>query len=242
MNGEQALFTSVPSGRVQGYQLVARSKGIDERTARELIRWGPSHAALCNTDPRAESINFHPLDNGRFVLSRTMYGGPEYSRRGGFQLVTRFLILQRRELERYESNPVALYRRARIEGQWQWEADFPRTLPNLTVPAPAATAFWKTRSGSVDDGLAAEILDHLLDGRRLAVIGCRHPLLLLQHVLWAAPASRRLQISFTTGLKPTAHRPFQLHFLPWESPELRKAGTSLGLTFLSAARPSPAST
>src|SRR5208337_2441493 len=38
------------------------------------------------------SVNFHPLPSGRFALSRTCEGPPEYSGRGGRQLYTHIMI------------------------------------------------------------------------------------------------------------------------------------------------------
>lgn len=235
MQVEQAIFTSVRNGRVQGYQLAARSEGVDDRLAQALIRWGPSHAALCETEPTAESVNFHLVCNGQFALSRTVYGGAEYSDRGGFQLFTQFALFDGEQLANYDFNPVALFRHARTEGGWQWSPGFSPHLPALTLPDPTAATFWESPTRRNDDGFARELLDRISRRERLAVTSCHHPLPMLQRIFQNVREQQRLEISFTTGLKPTANRPFLLHFLPGEFPELRRSASALGLTCLSAA-------
>lgn len=234
MQAEQAIFTSVQNGRVQGYHLAARSSGIDERTAQTLTRWGPSHGALCSSEPFAESINFHALEEGRFALSRTLYGLPEYSQRGGFQLFTRFVLLEDARLFEYEFDAASVYRRARIEGQFQLDPRFPTTLPPADLPDVGAAAFWVPRLDECENRLAGDVLQRLTHRERLAVFACEHPLAVLRTVLRHAPKSLRRDVSFATGLKPTANRPFQLHFLPSDTPELRRSAEHLGLTCLSA--------
>lgn len=236
MQVDQAIFTSVRNGRVQGYQLAARSDGIDDRLAQALIRWGPSHAALCDADPTAESVNFHLVCNGRYALSRTVYGESEYSDRGGFQLFTHFAIFDGEQLAAYDFNPIALFRHARVEGGWQWTPGFSSHLPPLELPEPSPAALWEPparRKG--DDGFTRELLDRVMRRERLAVTSCFHPLPLLHRVFQQIRDSQRLELSFSTGLKPTANRPFLLHFLPGEFPDLRRSASALGLTCISAA-------
>ena len=234
MQVDQAIFTSVASGRVQGYQLAARSDGIDDRLSQTLTRWGPSHAALCSSDPSAESFNFHAVDDGLFALSRTIYGGPEYSRRGGLQLMTRYALLQRPQLQEFRSDPLTLMRLARTEGRLALVTRFEKRLPPLTLPGATAAVFWAAPAREEQPGLANDVAARLANGERLAVTHCGNPFALLQQVFRLLPEAQRLDVSFTTGLKPTAHRPFQLHFLPGDSPETRRSAVALGLTCLSA--------
>lgn len=234
MQVDQAIFTSIQAGRVQGYQLAARSRGIDDQVAKTLTRWGPSHASLCDRDPSAESLNFHCITDDQFALSRTICGGPEYSGRGGFQLFTRFLALERDTIADFEFNPVALFRRARQEGVWQLTPRFDSWLDKQTLPKPAPATFWRPRETTAPDEFVHEVVQRLQNRERLAVINCLRPLGLLQRILWATPQADRLEISFTTGLKPTANRPFQLHFVPGDSSELQRSASALGIQCLSA--------
>ncbi len=234
MQVDQAIFTSVCSGRVQGYQLAARSDGIDDRLAQSLIRWGPSHAGLCSGDRFAESVNFHPLDEGRFVLSRTMYGGPEYSDRGGLQLVTVIALLEESHVVDYDSDPVALMRQSRMEGRFRLPAELTTRLPSLSLPGVSPSVFWEPATRSGDEHFAEDVANRLSHGEKLAITHCHNPLPLLQRIIAKTPRDHRLNVSFCTGLKPTAHRPFRLHFLPGDSPDLRRSATALGLTCLAA--------
>ncbi len=83
MRLEQAIFTSVRSERLDGYQLAARSPGIDDDLAKELITWGPAHDSLWDNSLRASSLNFHALSDDRFCVSKTVLAGAEYSGRSG---------------------------------------------------------------------------------------------------------------------------------------------------------------
>ncbi|MFQ5730756.1 MAG: hypothetical protein ACE5KM_02255 [Planctomycetaceae bacterium] len=234
MQVQQAIFTSLRDGRVRGYQLAARSPGVDDRTGQTLTKWGPSHAALCGAQADAESYNFHPIDDELFALSRTMYGGPEYSERGGLQMVTRYALLNRRQLEGFDNDAVALIRLARTEGGFQFENRFETRLPEIKLSDASRSAFWLSTLAEGDLAIVEGVVERLGHGKRLAVTNCRDPLALLQHVLHRIPIPQRLDVSFTTGLKPTAHRPFHLHFLPDDSADLRRSTAALGLTCLAA--------
>jgi GTPase-associated protein 1, N-terminal domain type 2 len=234
MQVEQAIFTSIRTGRIQGYQLAARSDGVDDRLAQTLTKWGPSHAALCNPHPAAESFNFHAVESDCFAISRTLYGGAEYSARGGWQLMTRYALVEPRHLRDFENDPIALLRLARSEGRFELLSQFDERLPPMSLPEPRPSVRWSVpaRKGVAEN--VDEIIGRLERGERLAVTHCYNPLTILQYLIRRLPESHRLELSFTTGLKPTAHRPFRLHFLPGDSHDLRRAASALGITCLSA--------
>ena len=80
---EQAIFTSAESDHAVGYHLAARSPGLDERDARELSVWGPSHDSLESASAAtAVSVNFFRLPSGAYCVSKTQLAGAEYSGRG----------------------------------------------------------------------------------------------------------------------------------------------------------------
>ena len=79
---DQAIFASARGSQGSGYQLVARSRGIDEPTATMLRDWGPSQGTLLTRETDAKAISYYTLGSDRVVVSRTIYGGPEYSQRG----------------------------------------------------------------------------------------------------------------------------------------------------------------
>src|SRR5262249_47040117 len=109
---EQAIFTSMTRLGKSGYHLVARSPGVSESDAITLATWSPSHGALIVDAANRTSVNFHPMPGGRYALSRTCEGPPEYSGRGGRQLYTHALILEKAKLQQACYQPFALYRDA----------------------------------------------------------------------------------------------------------------------------------
>lgn len=213
MRTEQAIYTSARTGGIRGYHLVARSSGIDEQQERSLVRWCPSHGGLANSEPTAYSLNFHPVTDEWVALSRTVYGGPEYSARGGLQIVTRILLLRRDELAGYEYDPVTLAQVALALGLLRLEPNAPETLPHVELPDRPLRASPHDCDSSTNDRIE-RLMERLAGVERVAVIGSPEPLHVLRQLFSRLPERQRLDVSFTTGLMPSLHRCFRLHFLP----------------------------
>src|SRR5687767_10621746 len=98
MRLEQAIFTSVKSSRLDGYQLAAASPGITPDVSKELTIWGPAHDSLWDTRRDARSVNFFPLASGDYCLSSTTIAGEEYSGRGGGRVYSQMFLLPRQQL------------------------------------------------------------------------------------------------------------------------------------------------
>jgi hypothetical protein len=212
MRAEQAIYTSARTNRASGYHLIAQSSGIDEHQARALIQWCPSHAGLASEETGASSLNFHPLDDGWVALSRTVYGGPEYSARGGLQIVTRVLLLRSEYLAGYQYDPVMVAQVAMAFGHLRLEPSAPEVLPTLDLPDRPNRA--EPVGDPVTDSLVNRIWNCVTSGKRALVVGAQAPLLVLALLLASLPERQRLDLAFTTGLKPSMNRPFRLHFLP----------------------------
>src|SRR5271166_5661940 len=120
---EQAVFTSLPRRGRGGYHLVSRSRGVGATDAQALARWAPSHGALIVDSRNRTSANFHPLPSGRFAVSRTCAGPPEYSGRGGNQLYTHFLIVDDAVMQAAGFQPFCIYRDAIALGYPLYQAD-----------------------------------------------------------------------------------------------------------------------
>lgn len=105
MLAEQAIFSSESGPSKQGYRLVAHSSGVSKDQVNCLTQWGPSHGSLLSDGLDFESLNYHPLGEEYVAISRTVYGGPEYSQRGSFQIFTRSILLKRELLAQYDNNP-----------------------------------------------------------------------------------------------------------------------------------------
>jgi hypothetical protein len=231
MRVEQAIFTSTRAARVQGYHLAARSSGLDDDTARILTRWAPSHGALASSEPDATCLNFHPVGERWLAVSRTAYGGPEYSARGGLELFTRFLLVRPDQLAGYDNDPLAFARVATALGYMRFEPEFAEQPPPLDLPRDALFALTASLGG---DGACANLSHTLAGDGRATVVGDADPVGSLANLLRHTSSQSRLQLSFTTGLKPSLHRPFRLHFLPAIDPVQRRQLISQGIAVISA--------
>jgi len=211
MFAKQAIYTSARTGRIRGYQLVAQSPGIDAQQQRSLVRWCPSHGSLASELPSAFSLNFHPVTPGWVALSRTAYGGPEYSGRGSLEIVTRILLLRCDELAGYEYDPATLAQVALALGLLRLESFTGDSLPDVELPDRPLRAAPAHGSSNCP---CPEITGRIEKGERIAVIGAAEPWQCLRQIFGCLPVRQRMEVSFTTGLKPSLHRRFHIHFLP----------------------------
>jgi hypothetical protein len=210
---EQAVFTSLVRRGRGGYHLVSRSKGVDESEALALARWAPSHGALIVDENNRTSVNFHPMPSGRFALSRTCAGPPEYSGRGGCQLYTHFLIVDQAALESVGVHPFSIYRDAMALGCLLYQFDpkevlEPVRLSQLHPRRDAAS--WADRAGELGLLKPRLVLNRLLSGQptRVAYTGDRAAL--AECLIGMLPFQAVPSASFATSLLPSAVRPFAL--------------------------------
>jgi hypothetical protein len=209
---EQAIFTSMTRLGKSGYHVVARSPGVSEADATTLATWSPSHGALIVDPANRTSVNFHPMPNGRFALSRTCEGLPEYSGRGGRQLYTHALIVDRAALQQTFFQPFALYRDALALGHLHYRPEpepilAPVELSLLhTRPEPDA---WDERAASLNADLAP-LRARLASGDdvKLAYPGDRAAL--AECLIGPLDPNVIADLSFTTSLQPSAVRPYRL--------------------------------
>lgn len=233
MQVEQAVYTSLRTSVRQGYHLVSRSAGIGDQLEQSLGVWCPTHAALCSRDLHDASLNFCSLGDGWLVLSRAMYGGPEYSGRGGLQVVTCMLVLRHEQLAGYDNNPLALARVALCLGQLRLPAAFPRELPRVELPESSLLgSVPESAPVSLTPLIREDTLRALRSAQRLALLGVKDRLATLSYFLRQIPKADRLELSFTTGLKPSLLRPFRLHLLPEADTAVRQQLVSQGVRCL----------
>ena len=209
---KRAVFTSAKRHKLSGYHLVARSSGIDESLAQTLSRWSPSHGGMLEDQDHAASLNQYPVAEDQVVLSRSVYGGPEYSGRGGLQTVTLSLILSNKDLAITEWNSFPFFRLAMSNGDLRFNAfayqcdELQYDRPLRAAKLPCVNEKWKPTLCEVSEMLLA-------DEPRICVVGIpqRETAGFMESVLLRVPPQIRPQFSFSTGLKPTRQRPFQLH-------------------------------
>ncbi|MFO0888383.1 MAG: hypothetical protein U0790_04455 [Isosphaeraceae bacterium] len=210
---EQAIFTSLPRRGREGYHLVGRSSSIEEVDARAITRWCPSHGGLLLDAHNRASVNFHPLPSGRFALSRSCEGPPEYSGRGGCQVYTHILILDDRALQAAGGQPFDIYRNALALGYLFHQFNPPRSLEPLELPT-----FHVRRDRRSWGGLARDLglppiepwRERLMAGRiaRIGYDGDRA--LLAECLIGSLPPEAVRRVSFASSLQPSVVRPFVL--------------------------------
>jgi hypothetical protein len=211
---EHAIYTSLERRGRSGYHVVARSAGISESDATLLGGWCPSHGSLIVDDHNRQSVSFHRLTPGRYVIARTCEGPPEYSGRGGRQLYTHALVFETSQLQIAANQVISLFRAARSMGHMQYSADPPAALKPLELPDAYPERIPK---GIIRRPAALEpesdfprIARELCLGRdmRMAIDGDR--LRYVEELLGHLPKEAVLDLSFTTSLRPSKTRPFQL--------------------------------
>ncbi len=207
---EQAVFTSSNRGAVEGYQLVAKSPGIDERAAHVIRQWSPTHSALASKNISAQSINYFSIDKHRFAIGRTLYGLPEYSNRGSLQTVTQYLVTSIEHLQSFQGDVWTMYSIARSMGLLQFNPQLPPRLS--TVALPATTILAGQSTASTDLELARRATHKLIEGSSVAVVGVPDPISTLRHIFFLMNVEQRLNCSFMTGLQHSTQRKFKLEF------------------------------
>jgi hypothetical protein len=222
---EQALFTSAQTAHGDGYQLVAHSPGLRADDERELTAWGPSHDSLRDANPSAVSYNAFPLPSGAYCVSRTAPDGGEYSRRGGYKVLTHYLIVPPAIMARFGNNALAVMRAAIADGVLNHVAERVRHLPAVTLTGKASvvdrTALDRVRS-RLGPELVAALIEKLLGDACVAIVGGPPPENLIAAVLSCFPPECRCEFSFSTGLRFSRRRPFRIIFAPDDPKELKQ--------------------
>ncbi len=231
-----AIFTSLRGDKLDGYQLAAHSDGISDKVAQELSGWGPAHDSLLEQGPDAESINFHPLmDRDSFCLSRTTCSGAEYSGRTGGRIYTQMFLVSHAGLLQFGANPFFLLRAIAASGRLLVHDIVPKRLRSFPLAGAVGgdeQTVIESLTAEVGSEPLAELANALRAGGSVAVCGDIAPARLFQALFQSIPVDDRLGISFTTGLKTSIRRPFQLFVAPRHENEQRKIQRQTGTTLV----------
>jgi hypothetical protein len=217
---EQAIFTSILRQGRGGYHLVCRSRGVDEPDAQAITRWAPSHGALLLDPQNRLSVNFHPLPSGRFSLSRSCEGPPEYSGRGGRQVYTHALVFDDGVLQKVGGQPFVIYHNALAIGCLFYQHAPPQTLQPVQIPefhlqrSPTA---WISRADELKLPPLEPLRERLLAGRpvRFGFPGDRAGF--AECLIGSLPLDAVRRTSFATSLEPSSVRPFILSLVGSET-------------------------
>lgn len=221
---EQAIFASADHGAIRGYQLVARSRGIDRRGAQVLCRWSPTQ--LPGELPGGAALSCFPVSDETVAVARTFEGGPEYSGRGTAEVITRILLLRHDLFQAYAYNAVAVAQTALAMGLLKMPLE-ERRQSELPLAALPSCPLVDSPAGCGSEppaplaGLLDELRRRILAAQRVAVIGWGDPLETLRWLVPQLPEPIRRRFSFTTGLWPASQRPFQVHFFAVAGPPLQ---------------------
>lgn len=233
---EQAVFASSNRGRVRGYQVIARSTGVDRGVCQKLCQWTPTRPP--SNDPDNWTINYFPVSDHSIAVTRTVLGGPEYSCRGGTQVVTLILLLKNEQFRSFACNSIAVARTALMLGYLRLPLEMPHEkLPTVMLPdRPIINKSIPPDSAQQDsyDDLLGEIRDLVMQSRRVAIVGLAQPIDAVEGLLTKLSVEARRDFSFTTGLAPSVTRPFQAHFLPEADAAQRRTLDAQGIVCVNA--------
>jgi len=210
---EQAIFTSIMREGRGGYHLVSRSKGVHETDGQAIARWSPSHGSLIVDQYNRVSVNFHPLPSGRFALSRSCEGPPEYSGRGGRQLYTHILILDNEGLQAVAGQPFVAYHNALALGHMYFRPAPPRILDPVELPVfhfPRTQLEWIDRAEELGLPDLRPLRNRIQSGRAVRFPYSGDRTLLAECLIGCLDPDDVRRLSFATSLQPSSVRPFVL--------------------------------
>jgi hypothetical protein len=230
---EQAIFTSLRSERLEGYQLAAASAGVVADLAKELERLGPAHDSLLD-GADAGSINFYKLAAGDWCVARTVAAGEEYSGRGT-RIYTQSLIVPPAVLARFSNNPFAIIEAASASQQMPIYAHPPATLDPVRLLGRASpTNAMRLAELLTDPGLESltVLLNEAIGSKCLAVRSHVQLDRLYHGLFMLLPVRARLRFSLSTGLRFSPRRDFRLVGWPVELSQQRELHTAGHATLL----------
>jgi hypothetical protein len=181
--------------------------------AQALARWAPSHGALIVDGRNRTSVNFHPLPSGRFAISRTCAGPPEYSGRGGRQLYTHFLIVDDAVIQAAGFQPFTIYRDAIALGYLLYRSELGDVLEPAALSglhSAGGADWWANRALELGLPPLGPMRKELQSGRRLQFAYAGERMELAECLIGLLAPEIARQTSFSTSLLPSSDRPFVL--------------------------------
>lgn len=213
MLADQAIFTSLTRRGKSGYHVVARSAGVTENEATTLAAWSPSHGGLLVDDANRVSVNFHPLPTGRYALSRTREGRPEYSGRGGRQVYTHALIVDAAQLSHAGFRPFAIYRDALALGYLHYRPDPAPVLEQVRLSSLYSrneADDWAAYSRELGHQLFESIMVQLEAAQNVVLAYAGDRAALAEVLVSRLSPQALMKTSFATSLVPSSVRAYHL--------------------------------
>lgn len=213
---DQAIFTSARTTRQAGYHLVAISGGVSELECRDLVGCGPTHDSLYPLGDEPRSINFQHLVSRRYAISRTVFGGSEYSGRAGERVYTHYLLCDEEVLGRFGNDPFALLEAVERLGALTPRDSFPPQLPTIALPEAAFPAPpWEPNAkAQFNADQIADLLRQVMAQPALGLALDGGAEQLIRGLIQLLPPPLRLELTFVTGLVYSPRRRVRLQVLP----------------------------
>jgi hypothetical protein len=239
---DQAIFTSARTDQRDGYHLVSRSDGISEPDALALSQWCPSHDSLISENVGTSCTSFFRLPSGASCVSVTSSAGAEYSGRRGPKIYTQCLVARAETMTQFANNPLALLRAVKAVGQLRILSNPPTRLACLDLVG---------RARSLDQASIAPLLKspgaRWLTAMAAAAQNEHRWITLSRHraekvvagLLNCLPPAMRLKFTFTTGLRYSRRRPFQMTWLGADHSTARRLSRTEDLRVLDLDGPPP---
>jgi hypothetical protein len=172
------------------------------------------------------SVNFHSLSQERWCVSQTTLSGAEYSGRGGGRVYTQMIVLPREAIERFAGDPFLVLRALTASGRVTVHEQVPRELPSIPLVGRATgeQLEWMPELVAKAGARAmTEMTEAALSNEPTTVITDLPVERLFQAVLHLLEPAQRLEVSFTTGLRPSSRRPFRLSIVPSDPALVRQS-------------------
>ena len=205
---------------------------------------------MSSNDPANWTINCYPASDEYTAVSRTVLGGPEYSSRGGIQVVTMIALLNQHQYAAYHNNAMLVAQSALALGWFRFPLDTDQPeLETIVLPdtpflteasadhqvdmQPEKTnALQPCDAVSARRKLAEQAAEIVESGERVAIIGEQQPRQMIELLISNLSIHTRSRFSFTTGLPLASHRPFQAQFLTTADAITRRAMQAEGFRLI----------
>lgn len=235
MQVEQAIFTSCRTPRMDGYQLVAASRGVTKEQADELSAWGPAHDSLLRNDARGGSINFHVLPGGVACVSKSLPAGAEYSGRSGPKVYTICLLVAPDLFVRFANQPFRILDAAAAGGHLRVLSRLPDSLPPISLRGRASATMPSLLTPLAEEQPRHQALALLAAAAMAEIVLIRAGENFRSLVDWTMnllPVECRPGFTFSTGLKYSTQRRFRIVAAPDDVMECNRVARQTGATLV----------
>jgi hypothetical protein len=197
---DQAIFTSQKSPMGEGYRIVAASSGIRPDEKAEITRRSPSHGSLAGDSPQSEGMLAYPLPSGRYCVCHCRHDGVEHTARGGQRVRTHAAILDRKDFQKFDSNPLSVDQalaRVPVEAA----RAFNPTMGRLHLKATELYTPPRHIANTTGPNTFLKVIRALIGEERCILASVPEARPTLQWALMMIPVSMRVKRSLSVGVK-----------------------------------------